>query len=200
MEVLQSQEKEVKQKKKFSMPNTLVIMAVVIALVAVATYLIPGGAYDRVLNDQGREVVVSGTYKAIASQPQSLFDVLQSPIEGIVQGGEIIAFLFIVGGAFSIVSRTKAIDLGILKIVNVFKGKEILVLPILMFMFSIGGATFGMSEEAIAFVAVLMPLVLALGYDSIVAVAITYLACNLGFSAAMLNPFTVGIAQSIAGI
>lgn len=70
MEVLQSQEKEVKQKKKFSMPNTLVIMAVVIALVAVATYLIPGGAYDRVLNDQGREVVVSGTYKAIASQPQ----------------------------------------------------------------------------------------------------------------------------------
>ena len=200
MEVLQSQEKEVKQKKKFSMPNTLVIMAVVIALVAVATYLIPGGAYDRVLNDQGREVVVSGTYKAIASQPQSLFDVLQSPIEGIVQGGEIIAFLFIVGGAFSIVSRTKAIDLGILKIVNVFKGKEILVLPILMFMFSIGGATFGMSEEAIAFVAVLMPLVLALGYDSIVAVAITYLACNLGFSAAMLNPFTVGIAQSIAEI
>ena len=63
MEVLQSQEKEVKQKKKFSMPNTLVIMAVVIALVAVATYLIPGGAYDRVLNDQGREVVVSGTYQ-----------------------------------------------------------------------------------------------------------------------------------------
>ena len=110
MEVLQSQEKEVKQKKKFSMPNTLVIMAVVIALVAVATYLIPGGTYDRALNDQGREVVVSGTYKAIASQPQSLFDVLQSPIEGIVQGGEIIAFLFIVGGAFSIVSRTNAID------------------------------------------------------------------------------------------
>ena len=200
MEISNSSVKKVKEKKKFDMPNTLVIMAVVIALVAVATYLIPGGAYDRVLNDQGREVVVSGTYKAIASQPQSLFDVLQSPIEGIVQGGEIIAFLFIVGGAFSIVSRTKAIDLGILKIVNVFKGKEILVLPILMFMFSIGGATFGMSEEAIAFVAVLMPLVLALGYDSIVAVAITYLACNLGFSAAMLNPFTVGIAQSIAGI
>lgn len=200
MEISNSSVKKVKEKKKFAMPNTLVIMAVVIALVAVATYLIPGGAYDRVLNDQGREVVVSGTYKAIASQPQSLFDVLQSPIEGIVQGGEIIAFLFIVGGAFSIVSRTKAIDLGILKIVNVFKGKEILVLPILMFMFSIGGATFGMSEEAIAFVAVLMPLVLALGYDSIVAVAITYLACNLGFSAAMLNPFTVGIAQSIAEI
>ena len=148
MEVLQSQEKEVKQKKKFSMPNTLVIMAVVIALVAVATYLIPGGAYDRVLNDQGREVVVSGTYKAIASQPQSLFDVLQSPIEGIVQGGEIIAFLFIVGGAFSIVSRTKAIDLGILKIVNVFKGKEILVLPILMFMFSIGGACLLYTSDA----------------------------------------------------
>ena len=108
MEVLQSQkEKEIKMKKKFAMPNTLVIMAVVIALVAIATYLIPGGAYDRVMNDQGREVVVSGTYKTIASQPQSLFEILQAPIEGIVQGGEIIAFLFIVGGAFSIVSKTK---------------------------------------------------------------------------------------------
>ncbi len=188
------------KKKKFEMPNTLVIMAVVIALVAIATYLIPGGAYERVLNDQGREVVVNGTYQAVQSQPQNLFKVLQAPIQGIMDGAEIIAFLFVVGGAFSIVSRTKAIDLGILKIVNVFKGKEILVLPILMFMFSIGGATFGMSEEAVAFIAILLPLVLALGYDSIVAVAITYLASNIGFSTAMLNPFTVGIAQSIAGI
>lgn len=200
MEALQPRNENEKIKKKFAMPNTLVIMAVVIALVAIATYLIPGGAYDRVINEQGREIVVSGTYKAIESQPQSLFEVLQAPIEGIVEGAEIIAFLFIVGGAFSVVSRTKAIDLGILKIVDVFRGKEILVLPILMFMFSIGGATFGMSEESIAFVAVLLPLILALGYDSIVTLCVTYLACNLGFSAAMLNPFTVGIAQSIAGI
>lgn len=81
-----------------------------------------------------------------------------------------------------------------------FKGKEILLLPIIIFLFSLGGATFGMSEEAVPFISILAPLTLALGYDSIVAVAITYLACILGFSSAMLNPFTVGIAQSIAGI
>ena len=200
MEVLQSQEKEVKQKKKFSMPNTLVIMAVVIALVAVATYLIPGGAYDRVLNDQGREVVVSGTYKAIASQPQSLFDVLQSPIEGIVQGGEIIAFLFIVGGAFSLITRTKAIDSAIAKVVNIFKGNELLIIPIIFTLFSLGGATFGMTEEAIPFITILLPLMLALGFDSILSVGISYLGCIVGFATAMLNPFTVGIAQSIAEI
>lgn len=200
MEVLQSQEKEVKQKKKFSMPNTLVIMAVVIALVAVATYLIPGGAYDRVLNDQGREVVVSGTYKAIASQPQSLFDVLQSPIEGIVQGGEIIAFLFIVGGAFSLITRTKAIDSAIARVVSIFKGNELLIIPIIFTLFSLGGATFGMTEEAIPFITILTPLMLALGFDSILAVGISYLGCIVGFATAMLNPFTVGIAQSIAEI
>ena len=193
--------------KKFSngikVPHTLVIIFSIIILMAIATYIVPGGAYERVVtevNGQSRTVVLNGSFQYVENEAQGLFSVMQAPISGLEQSAEIIAFLFIVGGAFSIVSRTKAIDLGILKIVNVFKGKEILVLPILMFMFSIGGATFGMSEEAIAFVAVLMPLVLALGYDSIVAVAITYLACNLGFSAAMLNPFTVGIAQSIAGI
>ena len=115
-------------------------------------------------------------------------------------GHLIIAFLFIVGGAFNLISKTKAIDFGIVNIVNVFKGKEILIIPIITFIFSLGGAVFGMSEESVPFVAILVPLMLVLGYDSIMAVGVTYLACNLGFSSAMLNPFTVGIAQSIAEI
>lgn len=117
-----------------------------------------------------------------------------------VEGAEIIAFLFAIGGAFNLIAATKAIDFGIIRIVNLFRGKEILLIPIITFTFSLGGAIFGMSEEAVAFITILAPLTLALGYDSIVAVAITYLACVLGFSSAMLNPFTVGIAQSIAGI
>ncbi len=87
-----------------------------------------------------------------------------------------------------------------MRVTNTFKGKEILVIPMLTFLFSLGGAVFGMSEEAVPFVAIIVPLALSLGYDSIVAVGITYLACELGFSSAMLNPFTVGIAQSIAEI
>ena len=136
----------------------------------------------------------------VDSNPQGLFALLQAPIAGIVDAAEIIAFLFVVGGAFSIITKTEAIDLGIIRIVNVFKGKEFLIIPILFTLFSLGGAVFGMSEEAIAFIAIVVPLILMLGYDSIVAVAITYFACNIGFTAAMLNPFNVGIGQSIAGI
>lgn len=200
MELAQSKVKDSSKKQKMQMPHTLVIITVIIALVTIATYIIPGGAYDTVVNESGKTVVVNGTFKYIESQPQNIFKVLQAPIQGIVEGAEIIAFLFIVGGAFSVISKTQAIDFGILKIVEKFKGKEILVLPILMFIFSLGGATFGMSEESVAFIAILLPLVLALGYDSIVAMCVTYLACNLGFSSAMLNPFTVGIGQSIAEI
>ena len=194
-----SQVKKLQNKKNIKVPHTLVIITAIILLVSVATYFIPGGAYETV-EQAGKTVVVDGSFKYVESQPQSLFKVLQAPIQGIVDGAEIIAFLFIVGGSFNLISATKAIDFGIVRIVNLFKGKEILLLPIIIFMFSLGGATFGMSEESVAFISILAPLTLALGYDSIVAVAITTLACTLGFSSAMLNPFTVGIAQSIAGI
>lgn len=184
----------------FKVPHTLVIISAIILLVAVATYLVPGGAYEKIVNEAGKTVVVDGSFKYVESKPQGVFDVLQAPIQGIIEGAEIIAFLFIVGGAFNIITKTKAIDFGIMRIVNVFKGKEIFIIPIIFFMFSLGGAVFGMTEEAIPFIAMMIPLTLVLGYDSIVAVAITYLACNTGFAAAMLNPFNVGIAQSIAEI
>ena len=181
-------------------PHTLVIITAIIILVSVATYFVPGGAYEKVLNEGGKTVVVDGSFKYIENNPQGIFETLQAPIQGIIGGAEIIAFLFIVGGAFNLITRTKAIDFGIVRIVNIFKGKEILIIPIITSIFSLGGAVFGMTEEAVPFVAILVPLTLALGYDSIVAVGITYLACILGFSSAMLNPFTVGIAQSIAEI
>lgn len=194
--------KEVAQKRGggFKVPHTLVIISAIILLVAVATYLVPGGAYEKIVNEAGKTVVVDGSFKYVESKPQGVFDVLQAPIQGIIEGAEIIAFLFIVGGAFNIITKTKAIDFGIMRIVNIFKGKEIFIIPIIFFMFSLGGAVFGMTEEAIPFIAMMIPLTLVLGYDSIVAVAITYLACNTGFAAAMLNPFNVGIAQSIAEI
>lgn len=194
--------KEVAQKRGggFKVPHTLIIISAIILLVAVATYLVPGGAYEKIVNEAGKTVVVDGSFKYVESKPQGVFDVLQAPIQGIIEGAEIIAFLFIVGGAFNIITKTKAIDFGIMRIVNVFKGKEIFIIPIIFFMFSLGGAVFGMTEEAIPFIAMMIPLTLVLGYDSIVAVAITYLACNTGFAAAMLNPFNVGIAQSIAEI
>ena len=187
-------------KKEMKMPHTLIIISAIIILVSIATYFVPGGAYERVVNEAGKTVVVDGTFSYVESNPQGIFEVLQAPLKGIENAAEIIAFLFVVGGAINVVSRTKAIDLGIVKLVNKLKGKEILIIPILTFIFSVGGAVFGMSEEAIPFITLLLPLMLALGYDSILTVGVTYFACILGFSTAMLNPFTVHVAQNIAGV
>lgn len=187
-------------KKEIKMPHTLVIIFGIILLVSIATYFVPGGAYERVVNEAGKTVVVDGTFSYVESNPQGLFAILEAPLQGIMGAAEIIAFLFVVGGAINVVSRTKAIDLGIVRLVSKLKGKEILIIPILTLIFSIGGAVFGMSEEAIPFITLLLPLMLALGYDSILTVAVTYFACILGFSTAMLNPFTVHIAQNIAGV
>lgn len=184
-------------------PHTLVIIFSVIILIAIATYIVPGGAYERVVtevNGQERTVVLNGSFTYVENEAQGLFSVMQAPVQGLEQSAEIIAFLFIVGGAFSLITRTKAIDSAISKVVNAFKGNEILIIPIIFTLFSLGGATFGMTEEAIPFITILLPLMLALGFDSILAVAISYLGCIVGFATAMLNPFTVGIAQSIAEI
>lgn len=194
------QKERQKQDRQIKVPHTLALIAIIMVLVAVATYIVPSGTYERIVNEEGKTVVVEGSYHVIERNPQGVFEVLQAPIHGIVAGAEIIAFLFIVGGAFNIIARTNAIDFGIRRIVKVFQGKEILIIPILVFTFSLAGATIGMAEEAIPFVTILVPLMLALGYDSILAVAITYFSCILGFSSAMLNTFTVGVAQSIADI
>ena len=193
--------------KKFSgeikVPHTLVIIFSIIILMAIATYIVPGGSYDRVIadvNGQSKTVVLNGSFHYVENEAQGLFSVMQAPISGLEQSAEIIAFLFIVGGAFSLITRTKAIDSAIAKVVSIFKGNELLIIPIIFTLFSLGGATFGMTEEAIPFITILTPLMLALGFDSILAVGISYLGCIVGFATAMLNPFTVGIAQSIAEI
>ena len=184
-------------------PHTLVIIFSIIILMAIATYIVPGGSYDRVIadvNGQSKTVVLNGSFHYVENEAQGLFSVMQAPISGLEQSAEIIAFLFIVGGAFSLITRTKAIDSAIARVVSIFKGKELLIIPIIFTLFSLGGATFGMTEEAIPFITILTPLMLALGFDSILAVGISYLGCIVGFATAMLNPFTVGIAQSIAEI
>ena len=193
--------------KKFSngikVPHTLVIIFSIIILMAIATYIVPGGSYERIVadvNGQSKTVVLNGSFQYVQNKAQGLFSVMQAPIKGLEQSAEIIAFLFIVGGAFSLITRTKAIDSAIAKVVSIFKGNELLIIPIIFTLFSLGGATFGMTEEAIPFITILTPLMLALGFDSILAVGISYLGCIVGFATAMLNPFTVGIAQSIAEI
>jgi uncharacterized ion transporter superfamily protein YfcC len=127
-------------------------------------------------------------------------EVLMTPIFGFKNSVETVAFVLIVGGVFGIISKTGAFNRGILLIVNVFKGKEIYLIPVCMYSFSIWGAMFGLQEVTIPFIGIFVPLCVAIGYDRITGLAITYGGVSVGFSSAVLNPFNVGLAQSIAGV
>ena len=126
--------------------------------------------------------------------------------EGLVTGSKygsavgIVALILVVGGAFGVIMRTGAVDAGIYAFIRNSRGLEKLALPLLFFLFSLGGATFGMSEEVIPFAMVMVPFVIALGYDSIVAVTVTFVASQVGNAVSWMSPFSVAIAQGIAGI
>ncbi|MEX0321622.1 MAG: putative basic amino acid antiporter YfcC [Puniceicoccaceae bacterium] len=126
--------------------------------------------------------------------------------EGITSGNKygaavgVIAFILVIGGSFGIIMHTGAVEVGIIKLIDLLKGYDLLLVPVLFIIFSLGGAIFGMSEEAIAFAMLITPLMVRLGYDSITAVLVTYVATQVGFSTSWMNPFNIGIAQGLAGI
>ena len=99
--------------KEFKVPHTLVIVTFILVIVALATWILPAGTYERIVNDAGKTVVVDGSFAYVDQTPQGLFSVLQAPIHGIVGAAEIIAFLFVVSGSIAIITKTRAIDAGI---------------------------------------------------------------------------------------
>lgn len=188
--------------KKLRMPNTFVLLFALMALIAIATWLVPGGKYaTQVIN--GKTVVDPSSFQTIASHPQGFVDLMMSPIKGFVEAAQIIGFVLIVGGAFAVLQKTEAIDSMIKSVARAHTHSRVvraMIIPVFVTLFSLGGASFGMAEEAIPFVMIFIPLALALGYDSITGVAIPFVGSQVGFAAAFLNPFNVGIAQGIAGV
>lgn len=187
--------------KKF--PDTYLIIFFIIILCAVATWFVPGGEYV---------TLADGTvaFNQVPHQPQT-WQVFSSLLRGFGKQSEIIVFVLVIGGAFWIVNGSKAIDAGIhaflkwatkLERYRFLKkiGVNNVIMTLIMLLFSTFGAVFGMSEECIAFVIILVPLAISMGYDSIVGVCLVYVAAHVGFSGAFLNPFTVGIAQDLAGL
>lgn len=184
--------------------NTTIIILIIIAVTAILTWVIPAGSYDKVSKD-GREVLVEGSFHLIPPSPQSLFDVLKAPIEsfGRPSTSGVIAFLFVIGGAFMVVEKTGAIAAAIKRASFLFLKHPSLksfFIPVTVILFSIGGATFGMAEETLIFIPILIPLSLSMKYDSTLGVAIPFLGAAAGFTAGFMNPFNVGIAQGIANL
>ena len=188
--------------KKFKLPHTFVLLFIILALIAAATWLVPGGKYETHLVN-GKQLIDPSSFHYIASAPQGLTALMKAPIKGFVDAALIIGFVLIVGGAFSVLQKTEAVDSMIKSLARAHDSSVFIqkaLIPVFVTMFSIGGATFGMNEEAIPFILIFVPLALALGYDTVTGVSIPFLGSQVGFSAAFLNPFNVGIAQGIAGV
>ena len=184
--------------KKF--PHVYVILLTVVVICAILTYLVPAGQYDRVENADGRMVVDPNSYHQVESTPIGLFGILNSVPKGMVETAGIIFFIFIVGGSFAVVQATGAIEAGLGKITKNMVGKEKAIIPIVMFVFSLGGAVFGMAEETLPFIPIMVTLAIALGFDSLTGVGMVLAGASAGFAGAFMNPFTVGVAQGIAGL
>lgn len=191
---------EKSKKKKFKVPHTYVLIFGIIILMAILTYIIPAGQYQKVEAPSGRMVVDPDSFATVESNPAKLFDVLKAFPKGLGAAQSIVFFIFIVGGSFNIITQTGAIEAGISKVALSLKGKEMLMIPIIVFIFSIGGGTIGMSEEAIVFVPIGIALARALGYDAVVGMAIVTMGAAAGFTSGFMNPFTVGVAQGIAEV
>lgn len=187
---------------KLRLPNTYVLLFALLALIALATWLVPGGRFETALVD-GKKVVVAGSYHVVDARPQGLTALLTAPIKGFVEAALVIGFVLIVGGAFAVLQKTAAIDAMIKAVAQAHSRSALVraaVIPVFVGLFALGGASFGMAEEAIPFVLIFIPLALALRLDTLTGVAIPFVGSQVGFATAFLNPFNVGVAQNIAGV
>ncbi|MCD8829367.1 Na+/H+ antiporter NhaC family protein [Staphylococcus gallinarum] len=189
--------KRIKQLKHIKTPHTYALLLSIIVCASVLTYIIPAGAYDREKKD-GQTLVVSGTYHEINQHGVSFFDIFRAIPEGLISGGEIVFYIFLVGGAFGIVHKTGAFENGVNTAMQILGRFKVLMIPLTMLIFSILGFTIGLAEETIIFVPIGIIIARTLGYDAMTGVSMVILGAASGFLGGMLNPFTVGVAQSVA--
>ncbi|MBV1841049.1 YfcC family protein [Photobacterium ganghwense] len=192
----------------FKFPSAYTILFTLIALVALMTWIVPAGQYDRVMNEElGKEVPVTGTYHAVESNPQGVVDVLLAPIDGFYDHNsyeaaaiDVSLFILVIGGFLGLVTKTGAIDAGIERVTARLQGREELMIPILMALFAAGGTIYGMAEESLPFYTLLVPVMMAARFDPVVAAATVLLGAGIGTLGSTINPFATVIAANAAGI
>ncbi len=192
----------------FRFPSAFTILFGLIVLVAALTWIIPAGQYQRVPSEMlGKDVPVAGSYALTDANPQGVWDVILAPIAGFydpvsyaANAIDVSLFVLMIGGFLGVVTATGAIDAGIARAMVVLKGRERWMIPFLMGLFAIGGTTEGMAEETLAFYVLLVPVMIAAGYDALVAVAVILLGAGIGVLGSTINPFSTVIASNAAGI
>lgn len=147
-----------------------------------------------------KPVSVPGTYKELPSSKQGFVEVVQAPIKGIYESIDVILFVLVIGGFMQVFNESGAMVQGVRALSATMKGKESWLIIILTFLFSLGGASFGMAEEGFVFYPILIPVFLAAGYDLLVPVAVIFGGTNIGTLASFTNPFSTIIASNAAGV
>ena len=190
----------VQEKRGLQMPHIYVILFALSALAALATYIVPANQYDRVQGPDGREVINPDSYSSVESSPATFLDFITAIPRGLVDAGEVVFFTFIIGGVFMVIRHTGIIENALDRLLRTFAHRRVLLIPVLITLFAALASLIGTQELALVYIPVLIPVVIALGYDSITAVAIALIGTTAGFTAGVLNPINTGLAQQIAGI
>ncbi len=177
------------------MPTAYTILFLLIILVAIATWIVPSGAYEYVDG-----VPAAGSYHLTEPSPQGAGAVLKAAFSGFYDAVDVCVFILMVGGFLGVVMKTGAVDAGVARVIQRLGGREKWLIPILMLLFGLGGTTYGMWEETMAFYPLLIPVFLAAGYDAVVGISVILLGAGAGVISSTVNPFATGIAAGFAGV
>lgn len=199
-----------KQRKKLALPHIYALVFIFMLIMALLTWVVPSGQYERVditVGSSTKSVPVNGTYQQIEKVDESgndsrqgVFDLFLAPTQGVQKSVDVVAFVLLVGGSFQILNKTGAIIAGMKALVRKLGKMNVLIIPIAMILFGLGGTTFGMAEELLPFYIIFISLMFSMGYDSMTAFLVVFLGSGVGVMASTVNPFSVIIAQGIAGI
>ncbi|MFC5920935.1 YfcC family protein [Neisseria weixii] len=190
-----------KPKKSFKMPDIYIVLAVFILVAAVLTYIVPAGEYERQVVETAhgtQKLVVAGTYHTVGQQPVGFMDLVTAIPDGLQRAAGIVFLTFMVGGCMGLIKRAGLIDMGVQRLSTAVGGKDILVIPILIAIFSGLAAFIGVPELSLAYLPVLLPLFYRLGYDGMTATAVSLLGPCMGFTFGLTIPGSVGMGQQIA--
>ena len=182
--------------KQLRMPSAYTILLSLILVVAALTWILPAGQYQYMADGEP----ITGTYAQVARNGQNLWDIVKAPLSGFYEAIEIAVFILTVGGFLGVMAKTGAVDAGIASIVSRLGDKGMVLIPVLMALFALGGTTFGMAEETIAFYPLLIPVMVAAGYDTVTAISVILLGAGAGVLGSTVNPFATGIAAGFAGV
>lgn len=191
-----------KKKKGIQLPHIYVLLFSVIIVCTILTWVLPAGEFDRVMNEAtGRTVAVAGTFHTVKQSPVGIFQMFQSIYNGMCDAGSVTFFVFVSFASINIIIASGAFNGLVAGLLKVFKGKaRVAIIPIFMFIVGIASSTIGLFEEWFPFVPVFAGIAMAMGFDAVVGMAIVAFGAATGYSGAMMNPFTVGIAQGIAEV